>query len=107
MTGCKSRSVIKGITQATASLPYHCYVASLLIPNLDEETQARLREQATHKGHSIEEEAREILESALRDESAPGAHLVDRIIRRMKPLGGVDLPLIPRDEFPEPPVLEE
>jgi plasmid stability protein len=40
-------------------------VASITIRDIDERLRARLRVQAAHHGHSMEEEAREILRTAL------------------------------------------
>jgi plasmid stability protein len=40
-------------------------VASITIRNLDEDLKARLRVQAAQRGRSMEDEAREILRSAL------------------------------------------
>jgi plasmid stability protein len=55
----------------------------------------------------MEQEARDILQHSLASEGSGGLHLVDAIRRRMKPLGGVELPIIPRDPVPEPLKLDE
>jgi hypothetical protein len=34
-------------------------------------------------------------------------HLVDAVRRRVDPLGGVELPVIPRERVPEPPKLDD
>jgi hypothetical protein len=39
--------------------------------------------------------------------SSSGLYLVDAIRRRIEPLGGVDLPVVPRDPVPEPLKLDE
>jgi plasmid stability protein len=54
----------------------------------------------------MEEEAREILRSAL-IQKAPRGSLSLRIRRRFAPLGGVDLKIPPRDAMREPPKFEE
>lgn len=82
-------------------------MASILIRQLAEETKARLRLRAARHGHSMEQEAREILERTLVSENPANVHLVDAIRRRIEPLGGVDLPVFPRGPVPEPPVLSE
>ena len=81
-------------------------MGSILIRQLDDETKRRLRVRAAHRGHSMEQEAREILRQALASEGQPGSHFIDEIRRRIAPLGGVDLPVIPRGPIPEPPKLD-
>jgi antitoxin FitA len=70
-------------------------MASITIRQVDELIKARLRVQAAHHGHSMEEEAREILKSALTSEGGGRVHPVESIRRRIKAIGGVNL-LIPR-----------
>ena len=78
-------------------------MASLTIRNLDEDTKARLRIRAARNGHSMEQEARTLLATAVR--AAPSAHtdLGQMIQRRLKPLGGVELDLPPRESGRVPP----
>ena len=78
-------------------------MASILIRNLDERTKDRLRMRAPRHKRSMEDEARNILKSALADDSAPGRNLADAIRARFKPLGGLDLELAPREPIREPP----
>ena len=81
-------------------------VASMTIRNLDEKLKARLRVQAAKHGRSMEDEARDILRSAL--STAPmRASLVKSIRRRIEPLRGVELQIAPRESMREPPNLEE
>jgi len=82
-------------------------MGSILIRRIDEETKSRLRIRAARHGHSMEQEARDILRRSLAPGNPAPVHLVDAIRRRMRPLGGVDLPAIPREPIPEPPVLDE
>ena len=82
-------------------------MGSILIRRLDDETKSKLRVRAARSGHSMEQEAREILRDSLASEGSSGVHLVDAIRRRMKPLGGVELPVVPRDPIPEPLKLDE
>jgi antitoxin FitA len=71
-------------------------MASLTIRKLDEKTKARLRIRAAHHGRSMEEEAREILRSALTVSSPPKGNLAESIHRRFASLGGVELELARR-----------
>jgi len=82
-------------------------MSSILIRQLDDETKRRLRMRAARQGHSMEQEAREILRRSLASEALQGLHFVDEIRRRIAPLGGVDLPVIPRGPIPEPPDLDQ
>jgi plasmid stability protein len=74
-------------------------MSSILIRQLDDETKSRLRMRAARKGHSMEQEAREILQRTLVSESTTPVHLVDAIRRRIRPLGGMDLPVTRRKHY--------
>ena len=78
-------------------------MASITIRNLDEPLKARLRVQAATHGRSMEDEARDILRTALNTERAPPANLAAAIRARFAPLGGVELPDVPREPMREPP----
>ena len=80
-------------------------MATLTIRQLDEKTKTRLRMRAAHHGRSMEEEAREILRSAL--VTQPNLNLADIVRRRFAPLGGVELELPPRDPIRKPPDFSE
>jgi antitoxin FitA len=82
-------------------------MGSILIRQLDDDTKSKLRLRAARNGHSMEQEVREILQRSLASESPSGLHLVDAIRRRIEPLGGIDLPVVPRDPVPEPLKLDE
>jgi len=82
-------------------------MSSIIIRQLDDETKSRLRIRAARKGHSMEKEAREILKRTLESEGPAHVHLVDAIRSRIEPVGGVDLPAIPRGPVPKPPSLKE
>ena len=64
-------------------------LAQLLVRNLDDEVKERLRRRATLRGHSLEEEVRDILRTAAaQDIEAPSsAGLGTRIARRFAGLG--------------------
>lgn len=82
-------------------------MASITIRNLDEALKARLRVRAAHHGRSMEDEARDILRSALAQEAGSPVSLAASIRQRFAPLGGVDLPERPREPMREPPRLDE
>ena len=74
-------------------------VASMTIRNLDEKLKARLRVQAAKHGRSMEDEARDIIRSALSAASSR-ASLVKWIRRKIEPLGGVELQIAYREPMP-------
>jgi plasmid stability protein len=80
-------------------------MASITIRNLDPSLKERLRIRAAEHGHSMEAEARRILQMAL---AGPGRrrrerNLYERIHGRFARLGGVDLDLPAREPAREPP----
>jgi antitoxin FitA len=81
-------------------------MASLTIRDLDEGLKQRLRIRAAHLNRSMEEEARQILRDALAEKPTPPVDLGQRIRARFSPLGGVELPLAPREAVRTPPDLE-
>ncbi len=78
-------------------------MASVTIRNLDEKTKARLRVRAAQHGRSMEEEARTLLRTALREDTVAGRNLADAIRARFRRLGGVELRLPAREPMREPP----
>ena len=79
-------------------------MSSITIRNLDSAVKERLRIRAAQHGHSMEAEARRILQAALKKPERPrGRSLYDRIHARFAPLGGVNLELPPRESAREPP----
>lgn len=82
-------------------------MASITIRNLDDTLKSRLRIQAAVHGRSMEEEARDILRSALNQEVATTGGLGTAIVNLFAPLGGVELPTIPRDPMRPPPTFDE
>ena len=77
-------------------------MASITIRNLDDNLKRRLRIRAAEHGRSMEEEAREIIRQGVGSAVGP-ENLGELIQRRFAALGGVDLPLPPREPMPEPP----
>ena len=80
-------------------------MASMTIRDLDEHLKARLRLRAARHGRSMEEEARDILRTALAVRGGSGRALVRSIRMRIAPLGGVELEIAPREPMREPPDL--
>ena len=79
-------------------------MSSITIRNLEPLLKERLRVRAAERGHSMEAEARRILQAALTGK--PGRrerNLYERIHARFAKLGGVDLELPPREPAREPP----
>jgi plasmid stability protein len=78
-------------------------VGSITIRNLDDSLKSRLRAQAAVYGRSMEDEARDILRSALSREPTRKGNLAASIRARFAPLGGVELPLVAREPMRAPP----
>jgi antitoxin FitA len=80
-------------------------MSSITIRNLDPAVKERLRVRAAQNGHSMEAEARRILQITLKAPDRPPARsLYERIRARFEPLGGADdLELPPRLPDRDPP----
>ena len=77
-------------------------MASITIRNLDDEVKTKLRVRAAGNGHSMEEEARQILRDAVG--RRPSSRNLASIARsHFGPANGVDLELPPRGPMREPP----
>src|ERR1700680_3165317 len=72
-------------------------MATLTIRQLDEKTKKRLRVRAAHHGRSMEEEAREILRTALIAFSPAKGNLAEAIRQRFAPFNGFEFELPRRD----------
>jgi plasmid stability protein len=82
-------------------------MASLTIRNLDDPLKAKLRIRAAEHGHSMEEEARGILRSALSTERSAAENPFLEMHRRFAALGGVELPELTRAPGRAPPDFRE
>jgi antitoxin FitA len=71
-------------------------MASIIIRKLPESTKRRLRIRAARNGHSMEQEARELLETGLARADSEPENLGEAIRRRFALLGGIDLKIPPR-----------
>ncbi len=76
---------------------------AITIRNVDAELKRLLRIRAAASGHSMEEEARNILRAELSSEHVQPADLYAQIRRHIDPIGGVELPLPGREPMREPP----
>ena len=82
-------------------------MASIVIRNLDEGTKRKLKIRAAMNGRSMEQEAREILKSALAHTSKRKANIAERVREIFVPLGGVELERLPREAIRDPEWLAE
>ena len=82
-------------------------MATLIIRQLDEKIKSRLRIRAAHHGRSMEEEAREILRSALTASPPTNANFADAIRRRFAAFGGLELELPRRNAARQTPDFSE
>jgi plasmid stability protein len=71
-------------------------MASNTIRKLPEDTKRRLRIRAACNGHSMEQEARELLEAELARAEATFESLGEATRHRRAPLGSVDGKVLPR-----------
>ncbi len=81
-------------------------MASITIRNLDEGLKRRLRIRAAEKGHSMEQEVRDILRAALDEEGAPAKGLGTALHELFKPFGGVELDIPSRGPMRETPQID-
>ena len=81
-------------------------MGAITIRNLDEALKSRLRIQAAVHGRSMEDEAREILRSALNQAPQGPTNLGTAINALFKPFGGFDVE-VPREPMRTLPTFEE
>ena len=79
-------------------------MVSLLIRNVDKALHSRLRARAAEHRRSLEEEARELLRTAVaRQGTEPRENIVDIARRLFGPEHGIELDIPPRGRAPETP----
>ena len=78
-------------------------MASITVRNLDDGLTHRLRIRAAENGRSIEQEVRDILQTALDENAAPDTNLGTAIHELFRPFGGVELEIPSRDPMRETP----
>ena len=104
---CKPVRFIPEASAFVASSDSIDNMATLTIRQLDEKTKTRLRVRAAHHGRSMEEEAREILRSALSSIPPARGNLAEAIRRRFAAFGGLELKLPRRDAMRQAPGFAE
>lgn len=62
-------------------------MAQFTVRNLEEDVKARLKQRAARHGASMEEEVRQILRNAVKDENQPAPRLGSRIVARFAEVG--------------------
>lgn len=82
-------------------------MAVMTIRNIDDTIKKRLRVRAATNGRSMEDEARDILRSALSTDNPRPRNFAQAIHERFGSLGGVELPETPREAVREPVDLRE
>ena len=78
-------------------------MASITVRNLEDGLKHRLRIRAAENGRSMEEEARDILRTALYHQQPDQENLASAIRARFVPLGGIELDIPPRSPMRKPP----
>jgi plasmid stability protein len=81
------------------------FMSKITINNIPPDLEAWLSRRAEEHGCSVEEEIQNILTSVQEEETA--TNLAQSIQDLFVPLGGVELPEIPRESMREPPKFEE
>jgi plasmid stability protein len=76
-------------------------MASITIRQLEETTKRKLRIRAARRGHSMEQEAREILKAELNKAEDEPKDIGKAIRDLFAPYGGVELKIPPREPIPE------
>jgi len=78
-------------------------MASITIRNMEDNLKARLRVRAALQGRSMEDEARDILRTALAGADHAPRNLAEALRRRFGAVGGIDLEIPSREPMREPP----
>jgi antitoxin FitA len=82
-------------------------MASITIRNLDDHIKAKLRVQAAQHGLSMEQEVREILRASLEAPTKEHGTFLQRIRSRFAGYEIDELPIPPREDYPNPPDFSE
>lgn len=78
-------------------------MAGMTIRNLDDGLKQRLRVRAATHGRSMEDEARDILRTALSTTEPAARNLADAIRARLQSVGGIELEIPPRQPIRDAP----
>ncbi len=82
-------------------------IFNITISNLDDDIKYRLQKQAEKHGRSLEEEAREILRSALTENNEDTSNIATIIKQRFANLGDFELPEFKREPIRAVSTFEE
>jgi plasmid stability protein len=104
-TSCQRTKL--GRSASVASSDSIDIMATITIRQFDEKTKTQLRVRAAHHGRSMEEEAREILRSALTASSPVKGNLAETVRRRFAAFGGLGFDLPRRDAMRHVPEFGE
>lgn len=75
----------------------------MTIRNIDDRLKQRRRIRAATHGRSMEDEARDILKTALAQQEPTPGNLAGAIRARLQPLGGIELEIPAREPIRDPP----
>jgi len=81
-------------------------MASITIRQMDDALKQRLHVRAAMHGRSMEDEARDILRTALARDDSDARPLIEAIRARIEPLGGVELELPMREPIRPAPSMD-
>jgi antitoxin FitA len=84
----------------------HIAMTNIIIPNVDDDLERRLKARAAEHGRTMEAEAQAILRLALGEsegEAAITGNIGDSIRAIVEPVGGIELDIPPRKKMREPP----
>jgi antitoxin FitA len=97
-------AIVNEIIDIIDSNAINASMASITIRNLPEATKQRLRIRAAERGHSMEEEARGLIERGLAPVSklSEGGKWVDDMLARMRAIGDAEFERLPREPIGEP-----
>ena len=80
-------------------------MASIIVRNIAEDLKQRLRVRAAEHGHSMEQEARDILSVALAGDAEACGGLGTALHGLFAPWSGAELEIAPREPMRAPPLL--
>jgi antitoxin FitA len=100
LTREQKKNFVKGVK--SDSIDSNDSNAIIAIRNLNDETKRLLKQKASQKGHSLEEEVRLTLDKAV-NPAARKTGVGTAINKMFKEVGGSDLEVFPRDMHRPPP----
>lgn len=82
-------------------------MSNITIQNFDDNLKNLLQKRANYYGRSLEEEAKEILRTVLKETPVKSLNLAESIHQKFADLGDFEIPTVPREPLREPPNFEE